>query len=295
MLTVKFIYINNLYEMNNVEDDCFLCDLLNKYSSLLNIKHKYLQFFYKGKIILKTDRRKMVEFKQNNIFITVIKIKNKIKNENRLSHIICPECKEYSIMNIEGNNRIIIEKCGNNHNNIFSNLTDFFKSQYIEDVKCQKCGNGMSNYNNTFFCDSSGKKICILCNSYKDKFIEYKYKFYICINHCKEYISFCKNCNKNLCNQCENEHLNHTLINFKRILLKNKVDNNLKEMKQTLDKFKNKIKNFNNIFFDIIDKIEEKIKEYYWINDYYMLKLSDHLFNYDIINNINNLNTKKLI
>ena len=295
MLIVKYLYNKNLHVMNNIQEDCLLCQLLNKYSSLINIKIKHLCFLYNGKILQATDRRKMGEFKKKNILFVVMKKKK--KNNNKLSNIICPECKGYSLINIQGNNKIILEKCSNNHLTIFDNLTDFFKSQNIKnEFKCEECGNNLNDYNNKFFFDSSGKKYCVLCSKgLNEKLIENNYKLYTCINHGKEYASFCKTCNKNLCTKCENEHVKHKLIYYKQILSKKIADNNLKEIKESLDKFKNQILNLNSLFIDIIEKINNNIIEYYMIYDYYKLIVDNGLFNYSTINNINNLNSKIIL
>ena len=136
--------------MNNIQEDCLLCLLLNKYTSLINIKNKHLFFLYNGIILQATDRKIIGEFKKKNILIVVIKKKR--KNNNKLSNIICPKCKGYSLLNIQDNNKIILEKCSNNHQTIFDNLTDFFKSQNIKkEFKCDECGNNLNDYNNKFF------------------------------------------------------------------------------------------------------------------------------------------------
>ena len=170
MLTIKYLYNSNLNVMRNIKDDCLLCVLLTKISSSIQIKMKHLEFIYDGKTLQKTDKKKMSEFKKKNILILVIKTKK--ENINKMSHIICPECKECSLLNIEDNNNITIEKCSKNHKNIFHNLTDFFKSQDI-----------------------------------KDKLLDNNNKLFICDNHGKEYISFCKTCYKNLCCLCEKYHI----------------------------------------------------------------------------------------
>ena len=297
MLIVKYLYNKNLYVMNNIQEDCLLCQLLNKYSSLINIKIKHLCFLYNGKILQATDRKKMGEFKKKDILIVVMKKKK--KNNNKLSNIICPECKEYSLINIQGNNKIILEQCSNKHQTIFDNLTDFFKSQNIKnEFKCEECGNNLNDYNNKFFFDSSGKKFCVLCidrKGHNEKLIENNYKLYTCINHGKEYASFCKSCNKNLCTKCENDHIKHKLIYYKQILSKKEANSNLKEIKESLDKFKIQILNLNSLFIDIIEKINNNIKEYYMIHDYYKLIVDNGLFNYSSINNINNLNSKIIL
>ena len=226
-----------------------------------------------------------------------MKNKKKNKNNNKLFDIICPECKEYSLLNIQDNNKIIIEKCSYNHQTKFNNLTDFFKSQNINNkYKCEKCGNDLNDYNNKFFCNSSEKKFCVLCSKQaNENLFDNNYKLYKCFNHGIEYSSFCKTCNKNLCYQCENEHIKHTLVYFKQIFSKNKANNNLKEIKESLDKFRVQILNLNSLFIDIIEKMNKNIKEYYMIYDYYKLIIDNRLFNYNIINNIDNLNPKIIL
>ena len=85
------------------------------------------------------------------------------------------------------------------------------------------------------------------------------------------------------------------MVYYKQILSKKIADNNLKEIKESLDKFKIQILNLNSLFIDIIEKINNNIKEYYMIHDYYKLIVDNGLFNYSSINNINNLNSKIIL
>ena len=75
-----------------------------------------------------------------------------------------------------------------------------------------------------------------------------------CDLHLKSLNSYCKNCKKNICNDCLNDHSQHQIISFSEIGLTNE------EIKK-LDKLKQNIENNLNIFMKILINIEKIINE----------------------------------
>ena len=223
MENVKFIYMKNKYEIKLAGNNLTINNIINKFASILNIDIKQLYFIYKGKLLFLNNNKKINELNDNNLIIFVFNLNIKRNNnEKELKNIICPECKKLSIIN--NNNDLFSINCINKH--IFNDFTInlFLESQFIDEskIKCDKCENNKYYYNKFYIC-SNGKNICPLCAEiYKSEYniIDYDYRFYICIKHTNKYISYCKTCNINSCNKCENEHKNHKIQILKEIIMK---------------------------------------------------------------------------
>ena len=219
MEKVKFIYMKNKYEIKLTENNLTINILLNKFVSILDIEIKQLYFIYKGKYLSINNKKKINELNDNNLTIFVFNLNiKKNNNEKKLKNIICPECNNLSIIN-NNNDLFSFNNCIKKHkfNDFTINL--FLESQFIDEskIKCDICQNNKYYYNKFYKC-SNEKNICPLCaEKYKNKYniIDYDYRFYICNKHNNKYISYCKNCNINLCNECENEHKNHKIQSFK--------------------------------------------------------------------------------
>ena len=102
-------------------------------------------------------------------------------------------------------------------------------------------------------------------NEYKSEYniIDYEYRFYICNKHNNKYISYCKNCNMNLCNKCENEHKNHKIQILREIKINNKRIEEISNEKIKLNKFKEELKilyiNINYIINELIKDLDKYI------------------------------------
>jgi len=235
-MSVNFIYMKNSYEIKYNKNDLSITDLLINYSSKININMSQLRFLYKGRNIFsneKNKKKKLNEFKDNNIkiFVYNIKIKkNKNTNNEDLKDIICPICKNVAIIN-NNNDKFSLNCLHNNHKFIDLTINWLYESQYFNEslINCNKCGNNKSYYN-IFYIDSNNKYFCPLCSEEgTNNIIDYEYRFKFCINHQKQYISFCKNCNINLCARCEEKHKNHKIKIYKEIKPNEKKIKEIKE------------------------------------------------------------------
>ena len=184
-----------------------------------------------------------------------------LKNENNnnpkeLRQVICPECKNLSSINIM-KDIIILDDCKEKHRNQFSNFKEFINTQFTDDsdIKCEICQNNKNDYNNKFYICMCGKELCPICSKLHNNqhtMIEYNNKYDYCNKHNKEYILFCKDCNEDLCYECEEEHKNHLFIYYKQIndeKRKNKIKNYIKSGKSEINMMKTEINDF--IFYKI--------------------------------------------
>ena len=174
MEKVKFIYLKNKFEMINIDKYSFLSDLLIKYCSIINQDKNELYFIYKAKILSLEEKIKIKDLKNKDILISVFKIKYE-KNSNKIiiNNIICPECKEEfnsALLNFE-DDKIILNKCKNNHKTTFNSLKDFIESQKLK-MKCKKCQNSINYYNNELYYNSKEEYICSLCKNIGDNAIK---------------------------------------------------------------------------------------------------------------------------
>ena len=300
MTKIKYIFLKNINEINNINENSLISDLLLNYFSIIKKDINDYYFIYKGKKLSLKNKIKIKELNNKDISLFIFKKENEKKNKNEpLNHIICPKCEYLAnlvLLNIE-DDTIILDKCINKHKTIFNNLKDFINSQNIN-IKCNKCNNIISNYYDEIYYNSNDEYICSLCKYNENNVIEMIDKFYKCNKHNKEFISYCNDCNFNLCYDCEKNHKMHKIIYLKQIKLKeNKIkeikDNSI-EFKNCINEYKKQINQLNILFNDIFNKIMNSIKEYIKLSEYISYSLNN-LKNYESIKNISNLNIKKLI
>ena len=297
-MNIKFIYQYKIFYL--VDKNLLINNILLKFASIIHKDIKDLYFIYKGKELSYKNYFKILNSKNKNIIINVINLIKKKENKI-LNQIICPEYKEIGIINFEEDN-IIINKCINNHNNIYHQGEEFIKDQYINELKCDICNNDKYLYNDNIYLCSCNKYICPLCvnNHNKHNMIEYKERFYKCNKHNKNYIIYCNNCNKNLCEGCEEEHN----IKHKKIFYKEKKPNEKKiieikkefeNIKIKINKYKIEIKILNNIYIKNNDNILKYLDEYILLYKNIYKSPIYNIKNYESILNINNLRNKKMI
>ena len=120
---------------------------------------------------------------------------NKIEvQEIKSKYVICPECKENILINID-NFKVNFHDCKNNHN-IYKALNEFEETQKINlnNIICNICNtnNKGNTHNNEFYiCNTCNKNICPLCKLNHDKshiIINYEDKNYICDKHNEPFI-----------------------------------------------------------------------------------------------------------
>jgi len=167
----------------------------------------------------------------------------------------------------------------------------------ISDIKCKICNNISNEF---FLCNTCNNIFCPLCKPYHEKneknhiIINYEDRNYICKKHNNYYIKYCSICKKDICFNCQNEHIGHCTIDYSNILTdKNELKNKINELKKTIDLYKYKT----NIIKEIFDRMTEVLKLYYQINIDIVNNYNTKKINYYILQNINNLkiNTENVI
>ena len=304
MCEVKFQYGDITFSVN-CQLGTSMKDICNKFISSNNIE-KGVFFLYSGRPVNyeltfnqqanpdDRERRKMNILVDNIEQTTIINKNNKIKSK----YVICPKCQEHCRIEIK-DYKIKLYECKNNHKNNELSLEQYIDSQNINESKivCNKCNKCTKNktINRTFYiCLTCNINLCPLCYSnhnQKNKehiIIDYDEKYYYCFAHKRQFISYCNKCKINLCQECELEHKNHKILNYKNI--KSPEDY---ELDKELNEFKDKVDKLKNILKKILDEVSEYIDKFYKIYDdmvknYYNAKN----VNYQIIQNINEIQNK---
>ena len=282
--------MKNKYKIKIESINDTIGDIQNKYSSLLNKDVKELYFLYNGKYLPKTKKIFDINKKEINIFVYDI---NKKSYKMELNNIICPECKNLSLLQND-DSYLLVTRCLKNHVRYYLTINQFLNTQFIDEAEaiCIKCKNSKKYYNK-FYINSNQELFCPLCAEiYSNDFIDYDFRYYICNKHKSKYVSTCGKCNLNLCAKCENDHKNHGILLYKSIAFK-KI--RIKELKQDYDKLiklQNEMKNIR-IFFDyLISDISTFLNNCDIISKYIM---NNNLGNYENIMNKLNFNIQKLL
>ena len=177
--------------------------------------------------------------------------------------IKCIECNSNKvILKLEESKYMVINECYNCYN-----IIHLFIDDYVDNYK---------NYNSIDISSDS--------NTQKEKDTK------ICQKHSKDYISFCFNCNINLCNECLLSHDSslHSISSIKQIITQNDIKenqiikNHMTSLKEEINKKiefnkQNKEYDYNNLLNSLLNiiKIKEKLLNLN-IND-------DEVNTYDIV------------
>ena len=295
-----------LYEGQNIKVQCNknekMKDIFNKFIMKTQIDNNSVYYLYKGNKINEELEIEKLNEDINNIKIIVNKINEENKNNNiiKSKDIICPECKEKILIKIKD---YIIElyDCKNGHNIKNILLDEYEKTQYIDISKiiCDKCKekNKSNIYNNEIYrCINCKMNLCPLCKLNHDKthdIINYDMKDYICEIHKETFIKYCNECKKNLCLLCNNKHKTHNnIIHYEDIIPDiDKIKEDKKKLRNLIDNLKNDIKNIINELNKIVENIEIFYNIYEDITNIYEKKNR----NYEIIKNINEINSNNII
>ena len=218
---------------------------------------------------------------------------------------LCFDCKENATVQLNPDSLSINLKCKNGHKNQNIPINLFVIKNKLYQNNILACNSCKKKFDKKFlFYCSCNLILCNNCNKNKPHNnhtqIFYQQKNYFCENHQKSFTSFCEECNKNICNDCIQEHIDHkdNIIYFKNFMPKEKE---IKKYKDEIEKIKLSKDNFNKDVDRFLLIFNEKRKEFNKKLDNYILIQNDLIdkinnkeeSNYENICNVTNMNFKK--
>ena len=301
LLNISFELDNNLIKMNCTKNECFN-ELFKKIYIKENKDINDYIFFYESDIINANEKLKINSINKDK---KEIKILGFSKNNNKVHHdfneilyknIICPKCQRNAMINFH-DYKITLSQCSEGHfiQNLL--LNNFYSTQKCDinilkekENKYQKIGvNIIENSAPTPL--SSSPLLSEEINDKNDIYDNIK-----CNKHNVKYSSYCLDCKKNLCSECEmNHNINrnkdyHKIIHFYEILSNN--DEYIKYLKKEMEKFKLKIDSLKIELFQIkhiINSVMNNYEIYYNIYNDMVNNYNIETRNYHILKNITNI------
>ena len=214
-------------------------------------------------------------------------------------HLISTPLKQY-LINC-GINHNFISLCGQCHQNKPNEIINFSFCKNCKKTLCKECSqnhnHSQSDDNNFNIFPEKNNNLISICQ------LDFN-----CQYHNQEFFSFCKDCNINLCKECENNHVkSHKIINFDDIKLNNYeisiIQNNINLAKkrlilsdikilkfiQSLHKLEKLYLQLLSLYNDFISIYKEQISFSQMILLIYKNASSNNKYNYQIIQNVRNL------
>jgi hypothetical protein len=178
MVEVLFNYEGNIINIQcDIKDK--MSDIINKFLLKAGIKENNIIYYLYNDSKINCELTLMeiandTDKNRNKMDIIVIKKDENINiiNEIISKNIICPECKENTLMKFN-NFKIDLFECKNNHKIEDILLNKFKETQKItlNQIFCDLCNYNNNNIkNNEFYiCNTCNKNMCPLCKSNHDK------------------------------------------------------------------------------------------------------------------------------
>ena len=246
--------ISFCYEKGSIEIQCSIEEemkkIFQKYVNKINSNVNNFDFFYERKKISNDSTMLKLTGNRNK--------KNIIVFVERKSKIIkCPKCIcNDTIIKIE-NFRLQFDGCKykNSETIIFD---DYEKSQEIDfsKIKCSKsgCKNNVKDDPDDFYkcidCTTINNRTTYYCSKCNNKHttnhrrIKYDEKNYYCEEHCKKLMNYCGSCDKDLCEDCKNDHNNHSIITYESMEEKTKnIRDNINKIKKSISDLEHVVEN----------------------------------------------------
>ena len=246
----NYLNYSNIYNNNNYKDDiyyvmrCYECSFI----PLVKIKYSQINIIQNNETFSENnDKYAMVQLycsKGHNITTTLKKYLINCKiNHNFLS--LCGECHEsksnelFNFSYCKICKKTLCIKCSENHNHIYTNKNE----------------NIFTNIENLPQDEENIRNSNIIKK--KNLISIYELDFY-CLNHKKEFFYFCKDCNSNLCKDCE---INHNKIHKKIILNDIKLnEEEIKNIEYNIDLGKKRIVLFDIKILSFIQTLTQLVK-----------------------------------
>ena len=208
------------------------------------------------------------------------------ENYNITEEYLCFYCQKKTFIKLDPFNLKVNMECRNGHSlNIDIEEFKTKNDNNNKKITCSGCRNRDLKPKNLYFC-SCWKTICRECIK-NHNVIQFYQKFNNCIKHKNQYTHFCQTCNKNICDECFNEHINHKndVLKFDSILanksgiiscrdyldkkrkrnieLKNKFESFFAKLKEKADNYIQSLDQFYQLENDVTEKVKNlKINNY---------------------------------
>ena len=282
-----------------------MINICRNYCCKLQLDINIVDFIYGGeKVNFESTFSQQIKEKDqmsNKMIIQVVQ-----KSDIKPTNLVCPICQEIINIGIK-DYKINLFGCKNGHkiNNLsFKEYKEKINKIIFENFYCDNCKeNSYIMSNQIFICFTCHQRLCSKCKQIHNEnhySINNGMKDYICSKHNNErFISYCENCKENLCFLCENDHENHNIIIFRKIIhLKEEYTRHLSKFKECFNIFKNNINEFIKIFNKVIEQItlyetiyEDILNDNYLINkNYIIFKNINEFYNNSIIKDIKKIN-----
>ena len=331
MAKIKFIEINNNYEIKNIDENSLITDILKNYANTRNKDINQLYFSYDGKFLNFKDKRNIKNLGNRDIILYVYCTKTRSPNEKskdllinknylfnfsniKFDIVTCEQCYSIPKLTLINQNKVEIY-CQTCNNKMIKDISYFKK--FIKNYKEEKIDLPNCTYNKNHKLKSS-KYYCLRCTKYlcedclKNHTISFEEKNHLMIKqkinnqyYCQkedhqEYIleRYCKECEEYLCFKCKCSHENNSIYSFDDQINKTKID----EVIENLNKFEEIINseeiNLNKYLVELENKIQslkEIFNKYKERNKNYCLFFKLLIYNYKTINGIKNYNLENNI
>ena len=303
MYTVEFNYNEYIREVK--------CDF---YESLRNVCRRYarksnLDINTLGFIYLGQELNYGLNFAQtasdidkNRKIITLFVVDKYLEefNMSKAKEIICPECFDSALIDIEKYS-INIHDCHHGHHAGKFLLDEIEESQVIDltQIKCEICkvySKGYTYKNQFYRCTTCKKNVCPICGLKHDKshkIINYDRKNYVCEDHNKSYHSYCKNCKMNMCVLCEKKHENHHIIYLHKMIKKDKDDlmKLARNIREAVNTFVRDVK----MIINRLNLVKENMKSFYELYYNIIFNYEEPRINYEILKNLDEIRNNQEI
>ena len=221
--------------------------------------------------------------------------------ENQGNFIIrCPECILIPSIQMKFESNEIEYECENKHKNTLSydKFISESKKYSLSNIQCLNCKNKKTDDIKYYYCFQCNNFICSKCldghNKNNKEHITTLMELYdgVCKEHNNSYDRYCKDCKKNICTICHNNHLTHNIFDLSKIIFSEKDEimkeiNNIINIKTKIDTVQNQInESFNKIKINISNKV-------LFINNLlytYQYQKKYNNLNYYVINNLKSFN-----
>ena len=293
---------NNKIKMNCSKDEYFT-DLFKRIYLKENKDINDYIFFNESDIININEKLKISAINNDKKEIKILGFsKNNNKdhhnlNETHYKNILCPKCRRNIMINFN-DYKITLSHCSEGHciQNLL--LKNFDSTQKFDINIVKEKNNELKNCESNMIQNSAPTPLSsspLLSENINDKNDNISTSIK-CNKHNAKYSSYCLNCNKNLCSECEmNHNINrnkdyHKIIHFYEILSNN--DEYITYLQKEMEKFKIKLDSLKIELFqikNIINSVVNNYEIYYNIYNDMVNNYNIETRNYHILKNITNI------